>query len=436
MTQNLNSPGLRLAAAEPDLPVMGRDWLSWVAALTLLLAAQGCLYDLAGTPELLPAALAGAALLALCLPLRGRDWAARFLKPALIPLTCCAGIAGRSFTLNGIALLCNRLFAASEAVLSRPHTPFAVTAPADRQQFCLLWAALLFSLLWAEVSIWLLRGRLWMLALAAALGFAALVAYLGLAPALWWCLALAVGCTLPLIGNRERFLPLLPALLALGLLTLFVLPLPAENPRISALEASLRDAFSSQSGQLDTEREHNEQEQTPQEPPEEPSGEEPERPSEDVEEENAPRDNRFLPAALLLLSLLLWLSVLLALRLHRRTEQKRQGLNDPDCAAAVRAMFLYAADWLRACGFGPEHENYEDWPNHFGQLPEEYVSLYREMLPLWQQAAYSAHPPEEAQRERMKAFLRCTGDTLWQRASLRQRLHIRVRLALRRERPE
>ena len=427
----ITSSGLILRDAER--PSSGSSWSIWLAAPALLLTTVGCLCSVIGMRTALPAVCAGIAVLLLYLPLKEKRWANRFLKPALLPLVCAGAVIGRRFTLNGFALIVNRLFAISEANQSYEYDRLAVTVSADQELFCILWAVALVSLLWAILSIWLMPRQLWLLSLTAAGGFASAVAYFGVAPAFWWGISLAAACVLPLIGERARIPSVLPALAVLLLLCLAVLPLPKENARISALDETLRDRMAFHTVQYDAVQE-------PIEIPK-PKPKEKKKPQEQwIQNQfhsvsDLPNLKYWILAALILTVLLILLiPSILADRLNKRIERNRAGMDDVNCSAAIHAMFLYAVQWLRASGVEPGNVNFTEWTLRLADtMPEGYSERYLKVVPLWQEAAFSGHVLSEAQRETMYQFLRETGQAVWDRATLRQRMQIRFRYALRLE---
>ena len=115
-------------------------------------------------------------------------------------------------------------------------------------------------------------------------------------------------------------------------------------------------------------------------------------------------------------------------RRRKKAQEARTTFDGPDIGRAVSAMFRQVAAYLEACGLGGGNLPYLTWAEALDQrLSPAYAGQYRQGALLWQEAAYSAHPLTEEQREQMRALLRETERLLYDEVGWRQRMRLKYR---------
>ncbi len=293
---------------------------------------------------------------------------------------------------NGLLLLANRLFARSQAVQAYEYVYFAaVDGDAGL-------AALLLSVL---LGLFCHIGGGWAIG-ALGVGLMAAMAYFGVTPEPVWLLIggmpLAWRCLSQPRAGRILALTALAGVLFLLVMALFSKPIPA----VSALDDRLRD-LAARGGV------YYEQVPVPTRVPAPATVPPPfyqeEQPNRGVQ----PWQERTLFFVLAGLTLaILFVPAVIRDRAEKRRRINRAGLSDPDNAAAIRAMCLYARGWKETAP---------------GEAPEEVRNIYLE-------AAFSDHPMTGEQREIMETYLRETAQSAWKRAGFFQKLRIRYWLAL------
>ena len=308
---------------------------------------------------------------------------------------------------DGVCLFVNRLFAASE-----------------------LQQAIVLGLLLAQLLT--LPGRFSRTFVLAALCGA--MAYLGVLPERIWLIALAGCLLLTLLPQDGGLRPwrLLPIAAVFVLLAAGCLLLPeTENARLSAWEERARDQLAVQTaayGELPAQQDTS-TEQTPQS---EPPTFRQELMQSTLDGDRKPL-SRPIRAALVIFLLLLMLfvpSVYLD-RLKKKRERNRAGLSDADARACICASFRYVLRWLRLAGLEPENVPFASYSEKIETiLGPEIAAQYLQILPLWQEAAYSTHEMTEQQRTQMRMFLQTAVSLVWKKLSKKQRLWTTYWLAL------
>ena len=373
--------------------------------------------SVSGLTPLIPGGVLALALV--FAPDRKRLW----LRLALLGVFAACGLffARYAASTDGVKLFLNRLFAASEARQAYTYDKFTVSPAAGIAE--LRYALIPFGLVAGALCGVSARLRLRLIpALLFAL-WAGAAAWLGISPAAFWCVlpVIALG-----LAFSERFAVLLPAaLLCAAVLFAF----PGEDARLSAWDEAARDTLAPRTVAYADEQQYQAL-QTPQTQPA--SAARPDRTADDSPDIDAAWLH-VLPRVLIVLlpALALFLPAIASDRLRKRRERNRAGLDDPDNAAAVRAMFLYALRWLRLGGL-------ETGNRPCGACAGELEALYspelraefESVLPLWQEAAYSAHAIGDAQRARMRTFMELTRETVWDGLRRRDRLRAKYIEAL------
>ena len=297
--------------------------------------------------------------------------------------------------LGGGKLLANRMFERSAQTQSYEYDYFVTTGESAVE--AVLWLSVLTGALcarWGNKINGALCGG-WMLAMA----------YFGVTPGILWLTVLVIAACWNVLPGQQRWFHGLIAAVLVAAIALAVTGIsPEPNEAVSALDDHLRDVLAAAPVSF-------EQTPVPTQVPEPeiipPPEVEQEQPDHGVQK--AARNMLFLTLAALAL-VLLFVPAVIKDRAEKRSEKARAGFDDPDHAAAIRAMYLYAQKWRRL----------SDVP---AQIPAEVYAI-------WQEAAYSDHTMEEAQRETVHAYMKETVEKVWQDADWKKRLHIRYRICL------
>ena len=144
-----------------------------------------------------------------------------------------------------------------------------------------------------------------------------------------------------------------------------------------------------------------------------------------------PQRVRYLKILLLTLAILALLTLPFAPFLffnakRKRSLARRAAFASPDCAEAIRAMFLHLTAYLEACGMGTGNRSFSRWPELLsGHMPADYVRQYRRAAAIFSEAAYSTHPMTEEQRTDMEKILDETEHILYDEAGWKQKLRLK-----------
>ena len=144
-----------------------------------------------------------------------------------------------------------------------------------------------------------------------------------------------------------------------------------------------------------------------------------------------PQRVRYLKIILLTLGILALLTLPFAPFLFFNAKRKqslarRAAFASPDCAEAIRAIFLHLTAYLDACGMGAGNRSFSRWPERLsGHMPTDYIREYRYAASLFSEAAYSTHPMTEEQRTNMEKFLDETERILYDEAGWKQKLRLK-----------
>ena len=111
---------------------------------------------------------------------------------------------------------------------------------------------------------------------------------------------------------------------------------------------------------------------------------------------------------------------------RKQSLARRAAFASPDCAEAIRAMFLHLTAYLDACGMGAGNRSFSRWPELLsGHMPADYVRQYRRAAAIFSEAAYSTHPMTEEQRTDMEKILDETEHILYDEAGWKQKLRLK-----------
>lgn len=391
-------------------------------ALLAYVALWGGLCSMAYLSTSGAASLALGGLLAAALalsPRGGRPGVAVVAAGAL--LAAVLFLARRQMALDGVKLLLNRLFAASEARQAYTYEMFSVGAEEGNWQDCIRWGLAPLGIAAGLLCGGAARDRSGLLWAALFALCAGLAAWLGLSAGTVWNILLALTLALSLADRTEK--PIGAALLSacaaaiwVALLCVAVLTAaPGEDARLSAWDEGARDVLAIQTVAWS--------DQWSAQPQSEARTAQEDRRFYRAEETagelggDAGEWLRPISAALviLLFALALFLPAILSDRWKKRRAAHRAGLDDPDNSASIRAMFRCALRWL--CAGGLEAGNIP-FSGYAGGIETAYSpalrAAFEEVLPLWQESAYSDHPMDEGQRARMRAFLEAARGAVWE----------------------
>ena len=374
-----------------------RNGLAALLPFLLCIALWGAFLWMIGRVTLLPYAAIGA-LLAFC-PLLGKH--RRVVGGALPALLLLSLLLSRSIS-GGLAVLSNRLFAASEARQRYLYETFS--ASADSLVPAVLWGSALLALCFGWLGAWkkALPGVLAFLMTAAA------CAYFGVTPGAFWLLLILSLAALTMLTKLDwrAFAAVMVCAAVIAGLALWLAP--GENARISALDDQLRDTLA-----FTTVTQHKQPENTPAPTPETQPEQENKEPMLLQIRESMDAKTIILIVLIAAILLILFVPAVIRDRLQKRRDQNRAGMDSADHAEAIRATFRYAMLWLRAA-------------NRDEKTAPGYDAAYR----LWQEAAFSDHAMSDAQREQMTAFQRRVSDAIESEAGRLQSWKLRVRNAL------
>lgn len=133
----------------------------------------------------------------------------------------------------------------------------------------------------------------------------------------------------------------------------------------------------------------------------------------------------FLLVALLLIAP--FLPFLLMGGKRRYLQERIRSCSSEDLREAVTALFFFTTSWLEASGCGKPGVLYRNWPESWqGIIPQTYVHQFLIGTDIYEQAVYSNHPLQEIHREQMQELLEETKELVLGRANWRERLRLRV----------
>ena len=123
-----------------------------------------------------------------------------------------------------------------------------------------------------------------------------------------------------------------------------------------------------------------------------------------------------LTAAALLVLFVLWL-----VWERKKTARRKAGFLSDDLPAAIRAIYDYTMDVLRAQGLRAMNCPPEDYAAF---VDEDLRARYRSATAIWQEASFSGHAMQEQQRQELLSLK----DEIWGRTWKRSNLLRRIRL--------
>ena len=124
-----------------------------------------------------------------------------------------------------------------------------------------------------------------------------------------------------------------------------------------------------------------------------------------------------LTAAALLVLFVLWL-----VWERKKTARRKAGFLSDDLPAAIRAIYDYTMDVLRAQGLRARNCPPEDYAAF---LDEDLRARYRSATAIWQEASFSGHAMQEQQRQELLSLKDEIWSRTWKRSSLLRRIRLK-----------
>ena len=342
----------------------------------------------------------------------------------------------------GAQRLCNRLFAASEAVNAYAYEYF----PVPEEQGTALAAGLGTAAVLAFAAlVVLLRSRL--LTLGAAAACTVFQVYFGLAFPAWVNIPLYALSALWMTRrpmSRKALTVCCAAVLLVSVLVAALLP--GTDAATEAASEKVRDALSRAAAQItgtapeeaDGEAETRHVHTQSMETGNREARTEREYRLVTVEEEqiSMPHWVNWLKMILLLLLsvavvVLPFLPFLLLNARKKRTLEARKAFASENVAEAVRAVFQQVIAWLEATGSGAGNRLYREWEDLLpDSLPEGYGARFARCAEDYEEAVYSDHAMPEEKRQDALRLLKETEEALWKNAGRRQRFRLKYWMCL------
>ena len=348
------------------------------------------------------------------------------INAVLLSLAGIAIIIWRGIFLNGLKLLSNMLFEASEKYQLYEYDKFEIAESASDTIFALL---ILSVMLAALLSFSLYRKNIFVIT-SVFLMFTGVQIYFGVFPPvlanifLYTAFAAAVIYCSPARAFVSRH-SCVTAIIALAVLSVIILIVrTGANPSLHSLSEFIRDQFDEKVERpVNTAmRQYNEsrgdtstQELLRRNPV-----------SRQRNDNNAAEygidydyDDSSSQAGTVrprvLLPILLFFFIITAapaawIILRLRRESKRRKLFDSaDYSAAIDAMFKYLMDCLISYGLKPKNDVYSKYTEQIKEFSQkEYADKYLNAVNIWQEALYSEHNMTEVQRAFMRSFMEDT----------------------------
>ena len=342
---------------------------------------------------------------------------------------------------HGFQALCNRVFAASEAVNAYAYTYFPVP---DGQSVFFAVLLLIPTVLMTAAMTVILKSRILPLGIMVSLTF--LQVYFGLSFPAWINIALYSLLAVLLIKRSSAGRAGTLAILILAVSVLCFVFLPGVDAATEAASEKVRDHLSmivrqftetaaeTPEGETETRHVHTRSLET---------GEGEASPDREyrlvtVEEEqiSMPHWVNYLKIILLLLLsvavvILPFVPFLVLNARRQRAEKAREVFLSTDVSLAVRAIFQQVIAWLETTDNGGGNRLYRNWADDLpDMMPEGYTSRFAACAADFEEAAYSIHVLPEEKREQAKNLLKETEQALWQKADRKQRFRLKYWMCL------
>ena len=341
---------------------------------------------------------------------------------------------------ESVALLCNMIFDASEAVNTYVYNRFAVSHAANPAT-----AIVLLGIIASTTCCMVVLRKSGGTALFFMILVAGVEIYFGIAPpafinALFFALA---GLLLLQKTDLRTSAVFLSAFIALFFIVSALAP--GVDARLEAASEYMRDRLDyveqmvsgiNQAHQPEetqkTRWENRLNEQTGVENENETQGYRNYQRQQELEQEiSRPERNKYLKLVvmfLLIMALLLapFVPFMLLDSRKRRALKRRAAFASDDCSEAICAMFLHIVAYLESSGLAVGNKQFSDCRADVAALlTESYAESYAHAVKLWQEAAYSEHPMTREQRERAQAVLEQTESIVYGGSDRRTRFKLK-----------
>jgi len=401
-----------------------------IATAAVLLAASSVLLMLAEAPELIPFAIAGSVVFVVLRiiseKLGGRT---KLISAAVcVVLLAATAIILRKYVWNGFELIMNQLYQVGEEAQAYAYKHFSVGATGEENpEMCMrsavVWISTAVGVLLSLIPGGHHRGVNTLIVTVTLL----ITAYYGILPASAGVAAVVITLIISFCSSRLK--TMWPLLIAVSLVLGAIIFIdPGEFGPVSRANENLRDIFSMRMANIE--------------------GNDPFMEEDMMDDEDDYEEGGFMDSirdgiegvgagvvAAIIAVVILLLILAIALLVHKHLEKKRRkiraGIDSPEPAVAVGAMFPYAVRWLKAYGIHTENEPFSALVRTVRmETGKTYSGRFEEMLELWKKAVYSDHEITQQDRFDMDRFLKETIDMTKNRADFRDKLKIRFKYAL------
>lgn len=403
-TTNKNGLSFRQTGGTAAGSEESKHFLSAVCSALIFFSFLGAFMNMASLGTNVLTALIPGLLAAFSLPLIKKRKSAAISAAAALTVAAAFFCAVYSDASNGTLLFLNRLMAASELKQSYKYEMFTVAADPEAAVRCIRLAAIPVGIAAGVFSGMLSRRHCGLAAAVFAVLFTVAGVYLGILPETGWCVfadaaMLLAFCAYSGLNSRT----VVCAGLLLGVVCFVcIYALPAESTAVSELNDLIRDSLAGQTAVYgsSTEADNKKQQET------EDNFQTVDKPTDDGQDGMTVGTNIYPYLLILLFALVLFVPALLNDRRKKRLAILHSGMDSEDNAVCIRAMFLCTMRWLKLSGCrminAPFSEYAEQLEEH---LSPELRAQFENVLPLWQEAAYSTHAMQPEQRERMREYM-------------------------------
>ena len=115
----------------------------------------------------------------------------------------------------------------------------------------------------------------------------------------------------------------------------------------------------------------------------------------------------------------------------KKADEARKAFLSADVSEAVCAIFQQVITWLETTDNGAGNRLYRNWAEDLpDSLPEGYAARFADCAADFEEAAYSGHTLPEEKRERALDLLQETEEALWKKADRKQRFRLKYWMCL------
>ena len=399
------------------------------ASAFVLLSASALLLYMAGSADLIPFALPGAAVFFIWCrvgPLTGRETRLK-VTAAVLAVLLIAGLPMRGVLADGSALLINKLFDIAQRSHTYVYYKLYVSESANEtdMRLAVTWSTLAAGFIAACAPPFLRKAISVFITVMVMLAFA----FFGLTPSVIASAALFLSLLVTMTGTGVTKAWPLMAVLVIASSLLFIAD-PGEIRAVSRADEILRDRLSFQTVYLEGDDLSVVEEKSYSQKDEQ-SGGAGSGGNEDGEEALKNKRLMIVLALTAVTLMILFIPAFIHDRLEKKRRKNRGGIDSGDNAVAIRSMFPYALRWLKVYGIDVVMKDFGDVARDVRyNTPESFSSRYESMLALWKEAAFSEHEMSDESRQSMQEFLDEAVRLTKEQADWRKKLSIRFRYAL------